>query len=114
MRATHKALDPDEERQLQELYEKVIDYGAHPNQLGILITSKRSNANKKGNYKVGIIYPETLPMMLTIRFAVAVAIGSLKVFQRIFPERFEIMSIDKKIEELIVGLNSVFKQYLRE
>jgi len=114
VRATHEALDIREAGQFKELYERVIDYGAHPNQLGILIGAAQSKGEKKIDYKVGIIYPKTLPMMITIRFAIAVAIGSLKVFQRIFPERFKIMSIDKEIEELIVGLNSVFKQYLRK
>lgn len=114
VRATHEALDPYTARHLQGLYESVIDYGAHPNQLGVLIGIAHSKGEKKIDYKVGIIYPETLSMMVTVRLAVAVAVGALKVFQRIFSERFEIMSIDNKIEGLVVQLNSVFKPYLQK
>lgn len=114
VRATHKPLDPDTAMYLQELYESVIDYGAHPNQLGVLIGIAHSKGNKKIDYKVGIIFPQTLPMMLTVRLAVAVAVGALKVFQQIFPERFKIMSIDIRIEELVVKLNSVFKPYIQQ
>lgn len=114
VRATHETLDPDTAKHLQQLYEFVIDFGAHPNQLGVLAGIAISEGDKRTDYKVGIICHETLPMLLSIRLIVAVAVGALKIFQQIFPERFEIMSIDKKIEELVPKLNSVFNQYLQE
>lgn len=114
VRSTHEANDPSTARQLLELYESVIDYGAHPNQLGVLVGIAYSKTDKKIEYNVGILCPEPLPMMVTIRLAVAVAVGTLKVFQKIFPERFEIMNIDNKIDELVNQLNSVLKPYINE
>lgn len=109
--ATLEALDHDTARHLKELYESLIDYGAHPNQLGVLINIAHSKTDEKIDYQVGILNPKPLPMIVTIKLAIAVAIGTLKVFQLIFPERFEIMSIDNRIEKLIVKLNTVFKLY---
>jgi hypothetical protein len=113
VRSTHEANDPDTARRLRELYESVIDYGAHPNQLGVLIGVAHSEAAKKIDYQVGILFPKILPMMMTIRLAVAVVVDALKVFQQIFPERFEIMSIDSKIGELVIKFNSVFRPYIQ-
>jgi len=45
--------------------------------------------------------------------AVAVAVGALKVFELIYPERFKITGVDLEIENLVAGLNSVFKPYAR-
>jgi len=50
--------------------------------------------------------------MMTLRLAVAVAVGALKIFQRIFPERFELMSVNVKIDELVRALNTVFARYV--
>jgi len=43
--------------------------------------------------------------------AVAVAVGALKVFQRVFPERYRLISLDEEIEALVGELNSAFKTY---
>jgi hypothetical protein len=40
--ATHESVDPASARQLHELYEQLIDFGAHPNQMGNLTSLKRS------------------------------------------------------------------------
>jgi hypothetical protein len=110
--ATHEALDPDTSKHLKELYESVIDYGAHPNQLGVLVGIAHSKTAKKIEYQVGILNPKPLPMIVTVRLAVAVAVGAFKVFQLIFPERFRIMSLEIRIDELVVKLNSVFRPYI--
>jgi hypothetical protein len=114
VRSSHEAIDPHTARHLQELYESVIDFGAHPNQLSVLSGIAHSEAAKKNVFQVGILYPKTLPMMMTIRLAVAVAVGALKIFQQIFPERFNIMSIDNRIDTIVIKLNSVFKPYIEE
>jgi hypothetical protein len=114
VRLTHEAIDSYTARHLFSLYESVIDYGAHPNQLGVLIGIAHSKTSNKIDYKVGMLCPKTLPMMVTVRLAVAVAVGALKVFEQIFPERFVIMGIDNRIFELVKQLNSIFRPYTNE
>lgn len=111
VRSTHEALDPSTASELSSLYESLIDYGAHPNQMGVLtgVTSQRSASQI--DFKVGILYPAELSVMFTLRMAVAVAIGTLKVFQLIYPERFAFMGLDTEIAKLIKELNSRFKTY---
>jgi hypothetical protein len=111
VRTTHEGLDPGAASQLHSIYESLIDYGAHPNQMGVLTGVTQQECAKQIDYKVGILYPAEVSVMVTLRLAVAVAIGSLKIFQLIYPERFVLMSLDADIVRLIDGLNSRFKQY---
>ena len=114
VRSTHESLDLVSAKQLHELYETMIDYGAHPNQMSLFVAMSESETEKETTFKVGILFPELVPIVATLRMAVAVAVGSLKVFQRVFPERFRIMSLDTEIEALVVELNSAFKTYVQQ
>ncbi len=109
VRATHRSLDSAGAKVMGQLYERTIDFGAHPNQMGLFISMRR--AEQPLTYKVGILHPEAFAIVATVKMAVEVAIGTLKVFQLIFPQRFQIMSIDLKIEEIIRELQSVFEPY---
>lgn len=111
VRSTHEALDPSTAFELRRLYEMLIDYGAHPNQMGVLTALRSDESANQIDYKVGILYPAELPVMVTLRIAVAVAIGALKVFKLIYPERFALMSFDTELAELVDELNSKFKPY---
>jgi len=113
VRSTHESLDTITANQLQQLYETMIDYGAHPNQSGMLMAMSMTEKEKEINYKVGILFPETVPLITTLRMAVAVAVGALKVFQLIFTERFKIMRLDEEIKALVNQLNTIFKPYLQ-
>lgn len=111
VRSTHEALDSSTASELNGLYESLIDYGAHPNQMGVLMGVSSQESASQTDFKVGILYPAEMPVIFTLRMAVAVAIGTLKVFQLVYPERFALMSLDTEITKLIKELNSRFKTY---
>jgi len=46
---------------------------------------------------------------LALKTAVEAAVGALKTFRLIFPERFTIMGMDDEIEEIVGGLNAIFR-----
>jgi hypothetical protein len=112
VKQTHEALDANTAKELQGIYENLIDYGAHPNQFGVMTSmKKKSEYDKQVDFSVGILYPECLPVLFAVRMAVGVAIGALKTFQLVFPERFTLAGIDLKVEELIAEANALFKTY---
>lgn len=111
VRETHEALDATAAADLKALYDNVIDFGAHPNQLGVLAAVRNSREENHVDYKVGILYPEQVPVLFTLRLAVAVGIGALKVFRLAYPERFALVGLDGEIEKLVTQLNGVFKAY---
>jgi hypothetical protein len=97
---------------LQALYARTIDFGGHPNQLGLLSGLTKSKAGKTTTYQVPVLCADTLPMVTTLHAVAAVAIGVLKVFQAIFGIRFQLLDMDAEIRDLVDGLNSIFKQYV--
>jgi hypothetical protein len=111
--STHQSLDSVTAKQLHQIYETMIDFGAHPNQLGVLVEISKSETEQEINYRVGILFPQIVPLVATLRMAVAMAVGALKVFQLIFPVRFKIMGLDKEIKVFVSELNSVFKPYVQ-
>jgi hypothetical protein len=111
VRSTHAALKPADAKELADLYDLTIDFGAHPNQLGVLSSIRRSEDAEKIQYNVGILSPDTVGVMATIRLSVDVAVGVFKVVALIYPERFAIMSVDGDIDTIVRILNTAFKRF---
>lgn len=113
VRASHEAVDPSGAADLHWLYETVIDFGAHPNQRGVLTAIIRAEDEIKVDYQVGILQPEPLRVMMSLRLGVAVAAGVLRCFRSAYPERFKLSGLDERLEQIVAGLNSVFSQFAR-
>ena len=111
LRRTHDALDPNTAKDLHAIYEDLIDFGAHPNQFGVMIAMRKSESEKQNDFSVGILHAESLPIVLALRMAVAVAIGALKTFQLVFPERFTLAGIDLEIHKIVGEAEILFKSY---
>jgi len=99
--ATHKSLDAPTEEKFHILYNDVIDYGAHPNEKGILASMKLEETADAVTYQVGILYPDPLLVTVTLKTAIEVAIGILKVSQLICPMQLKVAGLDICIEQLI-------------
>jgi hypothetical protein len=111
VRSTHESVDSVTAKQLHELYERMIDFGAHPNQQSLFLAMSQAKTDEESNFTVGILWASPDRILLTVRMAVAVAVGDLNVFQHVFPERFRLISLDEEIEALVGELNSAFKAY---
>lgn len=72
---------------------------------------RKSEADKQVDFSVGILHAKPLTIVLALRMAVGVAIGALKTFQLIFPERFTLVGIDLELGKVISEANALFKSY---
>ncbi len=111
VRATHTALEPATAAVLQTLYEWTIEFGGHPNERGVFAAMTQSGTDQALNFEVVFLTNKPLVIAAALMTAVQAAIGALKTFRLIFPERFAIMGMDGEIEKLVGGLNTVFKHY---
>ena len=110
VRKTHEEQDAATARELHKVYETLIDFGAHPNQLSVMTALvKTEETDNQVTYDVGILQWKPLPVLFALRMAVATAIGALKTFQLVFPERFTSAGLDLEIKELIPQANALFK-----
>jgi hypothetical protein len=111
VRSTHEALDSETARHLRTLYERTIDFGGHPNQLGLLSGLTKSEAGKTTTFNVPVLCMDMMPLAVTLHAAVGVAVGALKIFGLIYPVRFQLVGLDAELPVLVTGLNTVFKPY---
>lgn len=113
VRTTHEAVDVESARMLHSLYETLIDFGAHPNQRGVLGAIRRDEDDEKVTFNVAILQPDPLRMMMTLKLAVAVAAGTLRIFGHLYPERFAIIGLDGDIRRLEVEADAIFREYVQ-
>lgn len=112
VRATHEEHDPASAKQLQTLYETMIDYGGHPNMRGVLTGFDLVVSPGTATIFTPLLSVEALPMVLATRMAVAVAVGGLHVYRLIYPERVQISGFRKDIDGLGDKLNAIYKPFL--
>ena len=107
---THEALDAATAKEFHGVYKDLISFGAHPNPFGVMLAlSKTEETDNQVTYGVGTLQCKPLSVRLALRMAVATAIGALKTFQLVFPERFTIAGLDLEIKKLIPQANALFK-----
>ncbi len=110
--ATHSALDPAAATVLQTLYDRTIELGGHPNERGVFAAMTRTDTDQDRTFGVVFLTDNPVLIAAALKTAIEAAVGALKTFRLIFPERFAIMGVDDDIEKLVGGLNAVFKSYM--
>jgi hypothetical protein len=55
----------------------MIDFGAHPNQQSLFLAMSQAETDEETNFTVGILWASPDPILLTVRMAIAVAVGAL-------------------------------------
>ncbi len=108
VRATHAERDAAAEAALHALYEQTIEFGAHPNPRGVLAATTRMDTDKGHAFGAVLLTDKPVLIAFALKTTGEVAVGALKTFRLIFPERFAIMGMDGEIDKLVDGLNAVF------
>lgn len=86
---------------LDTLYERTIDYGAHPNERGF---SSNTQMNEEGDHVQFVhIYLQAngLPLDLALKSTGQVGLWSLRVFEQIYPERWKRLGINNDVIDLM-------------
>ena len=112
VRASHEELDPIGAAKLKSTYDRLIDFGGHPNPLGVLGAVMHSETESGATFSVGILHAETTPLLLATKVAIEGAIGVLMILPLVYPERLKIMQIDRRIDRLVDTLNEVFRPFI--
>lgn len=89
---------------VRELYERTIDYGAHPNERALtqnLRMTKETGATKfLRNYLSG----DGPALRLCLKTTAQVGVSSLLIFQLVIPERFKLLGLTDALSSLSKGL----------
>ena len=104
LKACLEEIDPSTNSVLAQLYEKMIDFGAHPNVASLATAFRSSRSEGRRQFKV--LYLTAAPEMIhgTMKSVAQTGVCSLLIFRNIFPERFDLLGITESLKELRSGL----------
>jgi hypothetical protein len=111
VQATHAGLDAPMQEAMHTLYGWTIELGAHPNEQGTLAALTQTEVGDAITFGAVLLGNDRTQIALALKCAINAAIGALKVFRLIFPERFAIMDVDGEIAKLVDQENAVFAAY---
>ena len=114
VRGTHEALDKPSASEMQRLYEWMVDFGAHPNQMGTLSILERPSGADEHVYLMPVLTAKPLPRLLALRMTANVGVGVLHVFRLIYPERWKIAGLDVDTDRLAERVERVFRPFADE
>jgi hypothetical protein len=88
-------------RAYTELYDRTIEYGAHPNERGASMSSTLEDTDD-GGLRFGTIYLHDDGLMLdfALRTAAQVGICVLRIGQMIYPQRFQATGVQWQLETI--------------
>jgi len=89
---------------MRELYERTIDYGAHPNEMGLTSNLRKSSQGSAIRFDLNYLAGDTISTRLCLKTNAQVGFCALIVFKEVFRERFDIMGLTDEITKLGRGL----------
>ena len=100
------AVDPINGQAAKTFYERTIDLGAHPNVYGMYtsITVNSASSKDKIVHSVFQVGKDNIYFRLALKTSAQVGVCCLKIYERIFRERFRIVGLDERIEKLSADL----------
>ncbi len=85
---------------VKTLYERTIDYGAHPNVDSILSVLKREEIGDSVKFNLNYLDAKTSAHALCLKTTAQVGVASLALFGLVYKERFEILGLSEQIRKM--------------
>lgn len=100
-----EAKDATTGRAARYLYERTIDYGAHPNEMALLSVLRQSNNTDSVRFDVNYLSDASTPALgLCLKTNAQIGVCGLRIFRLVIPERFTILGLPDELEEVSRGL----------
>lgn len=112
LKGTHKQRDAETAGILEELYERCISMGAHPNPAGFLTSIVREEDETTLTHKVLVLNPQLLPLMFATKTAIEVAVGVLRLFGLMYPRQYVNTGMLMRLDQIVDELNVAFQPYV--
>jgi hypothetical protein len=82
------------------LYERTIDFGGHPNERAVTGSMEINSGGNSKEYLQIYLHSDGLALEHALKTTAQCGLGSLLVFQCIYPERFALLGINEKLYRL--------------
>ena len=104
VRATIEKANRHAAKVFDELYERAIDFGAHPNERSITGSLKITDLGDRKSFESLYLHGDGPPLLHTLKTTAQTGVCALAILQEAFPERFELLGISADLLELRKGL----------
>lgn len=86
-------------RIFEQLYERTIDYGAHPNERGFSLNSSISEGADAIEFLQIYLQGDGLPLDFALKSTAQIGVWNLGIFQLVYPQKWELLGLKAKLEE---------------
>ena len=97
---TFKAVNNDIATVADNLYQRTIDFGAHPNERAVTSEIQIVDEAGKQTIKQTYLAGGTLPQTHALKSSAQIATCSLYAFREIYKERFDILGLTERVDNL--------------
>jgi len=99
-----KSIDKKEGEVAELLYERTIDYGAHPNERALMQMLQINEKAEHVEFKVVYLEGDSIQLRLVLKTTAQVGVCSLSLFRSTYKERFDILGVTDAIDHIKNGL----------
>ena len=99
-----EAINPILHREAKELYDRTIDFGAHPNEKAYSSNMKILEGTETVKMELKYLTADPTQLRHCIRTNAQVGVCSLDIFKIVFRHRFDISGLSDTLEKLKIGL----------
>jgi len=86
------------------LYDKTIDFGAHPNVLALAGAFRAKDDERRHQFSVAYLTDDRTVIRGTMKSVAQTGVASLSIFRNVFPERFDLLGLTERLTALRQGL----------
>ncbi len=104
VRATIKAGDPETETVFSQLYQRAIDFGAHPNQKAVTASLSIIHSDDKVEFNQAYLVGDSLQLQHGLRSIAQAGVCALNILLIAYPSRFSDVGMANEALELRNGL----------
>ena len=97
---TLRDVDPKLGETVGILYERTIDFGGHPNERSITASTTMETTDGDIDLQQIYLHADSLSLDHGLKTSAQVGLGALYVLRHVFRERFDILGITSKLDEL--------------
>lgn len=101
---TLRAADSKEAAAAEQLYERCIDYGAHPNERALTVSLKQETGPDTVEFRVVYLTDDPVVFRGCLKTAAQVGASVLGIFRLVYRERFDLTSLTNELNRARQGL----------
>jgi hypothetical protein len=99
-----RSIDTNEGNVAELLYDRTIDYGAHPNEQALMQVLQINEKVQDVEFKMIYLEGDSIRLRLALKTTAQVGVCSLSLFRSIYKERFDILGVTAAIDHIKNGL----------